>query len=140
MIKRLRFRFIRISVIALTLAMVFVVGAVNIANLINVRSELRDTLELICENEKKVQPPAPEKRTPTRSKHEKNMLNEANWFSVYLSGEGEILSINLSNMREPDEDTARMLAEKAFSADTEYGHAAAGEVFHRFRAEEQLRS
>jgi len=47
MIKQLQRRFIRIAVVALTVAMVLVVGIVNIANWISVRGELYDTLSLL---------------------------------------------------------------------------------------------
>ena len=48
MIKQLQRRFIRIAVVSLTVAMVLVVGIVNIANLISVRTELSDTLSLLA--------------------------------------------------------------------------------------------
>ena len=51
MIKQLQRRFIRIAVVSLTVAMVLVVGIVNIANLISVRKELSDTLSLLSQTE-----------------------------------------------------------------------------------------
>ena len=47
MIKQLQRRFIRIAVVTLTVAMVLVVGIVNVANWISVRGELYNTLSLI---------------------------------------------------------------------------------------------
>ena len=49
MIKQLQRRFIRIAVVALTVAMVLVISVVNIANWISVRGELSNTLHLISE-------------------------------------------------------------------------------------------
>ena len=49
MIKQLQRRFIRIAVVTLTVAMVLVVGIVNIANWISVRGELFNTLKLIAD-------------------------------------------------------------------------------------------
>ncbi len=49
MIKRLRLRFIRITMVTLTVAMVLVVGVVDLANWISVRQELTDTLHLLVE-------------------------------------------------------------------------------------------
>ena len=60
MIKKLQTKFIRIAVISLTVAMVLVVGIVNIANWISVRNELSDTLNLLTESEAF---PMPEFRT-----------------------------------------------------------------------------
>ena len=50
MIRQLQKRFIRIAVLALTIAMVLVVSIVNIANWISVRAELADTLNLLSVN------------------------------------------------------------------------------------------
>lgn len=50
MIRQLQKRFIRIAVLALTVAMVLVVSIVNIANWISVRAELADTLNLLSAN------------------------------------------------------------------------------------------
>ena len=49
MIKQLQRRFIRIAVVALTVAMVLVVGIVNVASWITVRGELYNTLSLITQ-------------------------------------------------------------------------------------------
>ena len=49
MIKQLQRRFIRIAVVTLTVAMVLVVGIVNVANWISVRGELYNTLNLIAD-------------------------------------------------------------------------------------------
>ena len=50
MIKQLQRRFIRIAVVTLTVAMVLVVGIVNVANWISVRGELYNTLSLNFNN------------------------------------------------------------------------------------------
>ena len=50
MIKQLQRRFIRIAVVTLTVAMVLVVGIVNVANWISVRGELFNTLNLIADS------------------------------------------------------------------------------------------
>ena len=47
MIKQLRTRFIRIAVVTLTVAMVLVIGIVNVANWISVYRELHGTLQLL---------------------------------------------------------------------------------------------
>ena len=48
MIQKLRKRFIRIAVLVLTLAMVLVLGIVNMANLNSVRNELSGTLSVLA--------------------------------------------------------------------------------------------
>ena len=50
MIRKLQNRFVRIAVLVLTAAMVTVVGIINTANLIIVRSELAGTVRELAEN------------------------------------------------------------------------------------------
>ncbi len=57
MIRKLQKRFILITVLALTVAMVLVVAVVNIANLISVRAELASTLSLLAMNDMPAVPP-----------------------------------------------------------------------------------
>ena len=58
MIRKLQKRFVKIAVLALTLAMVLVVVIVNAANLVSVRNELTGTLRLLAENIVPANPPA----------------------------------------------------------------------------------
>ena len=51
MIKKLQHRFIRITLLALTLAMVLAVAVVNVANLFAVRRELMNTVRLIADTD-----------------------------------------------------------------------------------------
>ena len=121
MIKKLQQRFIRIAVISLTVAMVLVVGIVNIANWISVRNELSDTLNLLAENETDIEeePAVPEAdRTAltgpeggdTRfrgpSRHFRNMMAESNWFSALVSEDGEVERIMLARIENLEEETA----------------------------------
>ena len=64
MIKQLQRRFIRIAVVTLTVAMVLVVGIVNVANWISVRGELYNTLNLIAETGLPEQPAGDPPATP----------------------------------------------------------------------------
>ena len=50
MIRQLQHRFIRIALIALTVAMVLVTGIVNLVNWLSVRNELIETLSYLVEN------------------------------------------------------------------------------------------
>ena len=135
MIKQLQQRFIRIAVISLTVAMVLVVGIVNIANWISVRKELSSTLNLLAENESDPETEAvltrteadqeeteqAEKRTerPSRdgennpfrgpSRHFRNMMAESNWFSAMVTDTGEIERVMLARIENLEEETAREL-------------------------------
>ena len=139
MIRKLRLRFTLIAAMALTLAMVLVVGAVNLANLLNVRRELKNTLSLIAENAQPGMTMGFGKDSPGRSRHERNMISEANWYTVYYSRSGEILNMNLSSMSEADEDSARKMAESA--RESKHSSGTLGELMFLKRYEgESLRS
>ena len=135
MIKQLQKRFIRIAVISLTVAMVLVVGIVNIANWISVRSELSDTLNLLAENdtEPEDQPetekpagteeqagtegnrtelPAPgqeDNRFRGPSRHFRNMMAESNWFSAIVLEDGTAERLMLARIENLEEDAAKEL-------------------------------
>ena len=123
MIKQLQRRFIRIAVVSLTVAMVLVVGIVNIANWISVRSELSGTLNLLAENnaEEEAERPAEGQRElpepdgegispfPGPSRHFRNMMAESNWFSAMVAESGEVERVMLARIENLDEETARGL-------------------------------
>ena len=127
MIKQLQKRFIRIAVVSLTVAMVLVVGIVNIANWISVRSELFNTLNLLAENEadlaadREERSEQKENRTdlhdlqekgvpfPGPSRHFRNMMAESNWFSALISDSGEVERVMLARIENLEEETAREL-------------------------------
>ena len=123
MIRQLQKRFIRISVISLTMAMVLVVGIVNVANWISVRNELFGTLNLLNENESEMEIvaeteerrdlPAPEEEIkspfPRPSRHFRNMMAESNWFSAMVSETGAVERVMLARIENLEEETAREL-------------------------------
>ena len=127
MIRQLQNRFIRIAAISLTVAMVLVVGIVNIANWISVRNELASTLNLLAENEaereERSETKTGENRTvqsrpeqavpfPGPSRHFRNMMAESNWFFALVSENGEIERTMLARVEELDEKTAGDLVQK----------------------------
>ena len=141
MIKKLQTKFIRIAVISLTVAMVLVVGIVNIANWISVRSELSDTLNLLAESEAFPMMPAvrteeesapaeeapaegePAEETKTEkeqawrrfnpSRHVRNMVSESSWFSGILTEDGGVNAILMDRMENLSEDDAKDLIREA---------------------------
>lgn len=135
MIRQLQKRFIRIAVISLTVAMVLVVGIVNIANWISVRSELSDTLNLLVENETDRLEAAgtdAERRTgqdgpqqvadagqtaeqqteelklpfPAPNRHFRNMMAESNWFTALVSENGDVERLMLARIENLEEAAA----------------------------------
>ncbi len=135
MIRKLQFRFIRIAMISLTVAMVLVVGIVNVANWISVRKELSDTLNLLAESEafpvpsvrsegksaSEAESPAAEEQKeeaqPRRpfgfSRHVRNMVSESSWFSALLAEDGSIDRVLMDRMENLSEEDAKELIREA---------------------------
>ena len=114
MIKKLQRRFIRIALVALTVAMVLVVGIVNAANWISVRGELAETIAFLSENEA-VPRDDIGRRMVGRNRHARNLVGESRWFSVSWDSSGTQRNVNLMNIPELDEQTATDLAAQAIS-------------------------
>ena len=143
MIRKLQRRFIRITVLTLTVAMVLVVAIVNFANLLSVRSELAGTLSLLAES---ADPPDPdgmndESKNPAdarkggpglpdgqknrfgdRNRHTRNMISESSWFFAFADKCGAIGTPVLTDMAEMDEDTARSLVQQALDSGKTAGY------------------
>ena len=115
MIKRLQRRFIRIAMIALSVAIVLVVSIVNLANWFSVRSELGETIALLAENSGVIGRGS-SRLMIGRSKHARNIMNESNWFSVYQDVSGQLHAIDLDLEDEPDEQLAAELAAQAIAS------------------------
>ena len=141
MIKKLQTKFIRIAVISLTVAMVLVVGIVNIANWVSVRNELSDTLNLLAESEAFPIPeilPENESASADRiqtenetaeagnirageenrrrfnpSRHVRNMVSESSWFSGLLDEDGGVSGVLMDRMDNLSEDDAKELIREA---------------------------
>ena len=149
MIKQLKRRFIRITVLTLAIAMVLVVAIVNVTNLISVRRELADTLELIADNAMPDMPmdgnPPPDdadgekgysrhsdenlsgpgylrNRLGDRSRHTRNMVLESSWFSAICDENGNVHTLDLAGMADTDEEAARSVAEQAFDSGKDSGY------------------
>ena len=116
MIKRLQRRFIRIAIIALTVAMALVVGIVNLFNWISVRNELQETLSFLAQNGGFSDQDGMGERMKGKNRHDRNLISESSWFSVTFDESGKLRSSNLSGMNEADEQTAADLARQALQS------------------------
>ena len=116
MIRQLQHRFIRIALIALTVAMVLVTGIVNLVNWLSVRNELMETLSYLVENGGTDARGGPGNRMMGKNKHARNTVSESKWFSVFLNADGSTHIINLDNAIDIDEDAASALASQALAS------------------------
>lgn len=117
MIRGIRRRFMRIAISVLALAMVLVAAIINGANWVNVRGELYETLGYLGEWSRGPQGPGRRGEMPGRrgspSRHVRNMVNEARFFSVSVGEDGGCAMCDASHVPEEDEDALVELATKA---------------------------
>ena len=114
MIGQLKKRFFRIALLALTLAMVLVTAVINITNWVNVRYELRETLETVAASEGSF--PGNQQPGFGKSRHMRGMLNEARTFTVTLSENGGGTLISQAREHELSESEAAALGKAAMSS------------------------
>ncbi len=120
MIKKLQRRFIRIALVALTVAMVLVAVIVNVANWISVRGEMTGTLSFLSENSAMTREDM-RGRMEGKNRHDRNLVSESSWFVVSYDDDGTRRNVNLVNMTEPDDELAVTLAAQALQSGRETG-------------------
>ncbi len=117
MIEKTRKRFIRIAVLALSLAMILVVTAINVANWIDVRNELWETLGFLS----RFSGPPPAEAADTwagQSRRRWGGLSEARYFSVMIRENGERrVNDHLKDDSYPGEDLLALADEAAKRAE-----------------------
>jgi len=121
MIRKLQKRFILIAVIALTAAMALVVGIVNIANYLSVRSELSSTLDFLSQNSTQddLERGLAGMRSMGRNRHARNLVSESRWFSVYEDRGGSLRVTRANDNAEDVIAEVLALAEKALASPAE---------------------
>ncbi|MCR5577490.1 MAG: HAMP domain-containing histidine kinase [Oscillospiraceae bacterium] len=129
MIQRVRKRFFRIAMLALIAAMLLVTAAANLANWINVRTELGETLDAVCMEGGK---PAMGGKggMDNRSRRMKGMLDEARYFTLRLSSDGELIeAVGPTRETELSDDELSGLTARALASGRESGFA--GDYLYR---------
>ena len=114
MIQKIRHRFIRIAVLALTLAMVLVTVVINTVNWANARAELQETLIYLAQNGGR---PARDGRGKgNRGRGFQNRLDEARFFSVYADDSGAVSMNDASRLDDYSADELAALAGQVLSS------------------------
>lgn len=114
MIQQVRKRFFRIAMLALTAAMLLVTAAANLANWINVRLELEETLRYISAQDEG-------EMFNHRSRHMKGVFSEARYFTVTVTEDGEVFLSNRHHELEFPEEFMDELIQKALASGREEG-------------------
>lgn len=118
MIQQVRKRFFRIAMLALTAAMLLVTAAANLANWINVRMELEETIQSIASAEHSGDHTG---LFRGRSRHMKGVLSEARFFTVTVEEDGTLCVSNPHGEQELEASDMEFLAQKALNSGREEG-------------------
>ena len=86
--KQIRQRFIKIALLALTLAMLLVAGVINAVHYVNTTSELKETLNYLVESE-------------NNNTHEKAYMTVTNYLARYELKQNVHYNIAVANRYEP---------------------------------------
>ena len=119
MIRTLQKRFFRIALLALTAAMLLVTAAANLANWIDVRAELFETLNAVSA-ENAGPGPGGKPQMDKGSRRMKGMLDEARYFTVRLTPDGEVMEL-IAQPREPELNDTDDLIARALASGKESG-------------------
>lgn len=131
MMKQIRLRFIKISLLALTLAMLLVAGAINAVHLVSTFREINTTLEYLVENENSISQNQQKKNgfqsnesnnTSAQQKnrknhnHMQNTLEESRYFVAVKSADGSLFLGQGSKESEYTESEMLSIAEEVFNS------------------------
>lgn len=98
MIKVLRKKFIRTAMLAVTVLLVLLLGAINLINLGMVRRDLKDTLQMVADRV---------------DKPDNDLVNTA-YFLVKIEENGEVVSVDVTHVTGVDEEQAASYALKIY--------------------------
>ena len=138
MMKQIRIRFIRIALLALTLAMLLVASAINVVHFIDTTNELNETLDYIVENEianvQKKQDKAVfqqgnddnsfalQKRENGNNHHMNTRLEESRYFIAIQNTDGELVLGAGSKETEYSQEELLEIAEDVLSSNADSGY------------------
>ena len=115
MIRRIRRRFIRIALLVLALAMVLLALVINVANWVNTRSELSQTLAYLTQSGEGFGYGKGLGGRGKRSRGFQNRLDESRFFSVYVSDGGELALSDTSRVADYDGGELLDIARRALA-------------------------
>lgn len=130
MVKKLQKKFVFTAMLAVTVLLLMMLGAINAANIVSVGKDIDRKLDIISENAlnpfggidfpesfRVMRGDAPEKN----GKNEYDTVMSSTFFTVAIDENGEITDIDLSRISSLDEESAKELAEKAVESGKESG-------------------
>lgn len=140
MMKQIRQRFIKIALLALTLAMLLVAGVINAVHYVNTSAELKETMNYIVENDNAAygktdsrngenhrgktasDDSVPQTRQKGNNHHMNTKVEESRYFIAIQSADGELFLGADSKETEYTDDELLTIANDVLSSDTLSGH------------------
>ena len=140
MMKQIRQRFIKIALLALTLAMLLVAGVINAVHYVNTSAELKETMNYIVENYNAAygktnsqngenhhgktasDDSVPQTRQKGNNHHMNTKVEESRYFIAIQSADGELFLGADSKETEYTDDELLTIANDVLSSDTLSGH------------------
>ena len=139
MIKKLKLKFIILSMTSLFVLLAVIVVGMNVINYTSVTKEADEILELMSKNKGtfpgvenapefpggEQMRPIPDKAQGGRLPHDMSPETpyESRYFSALISGSGEIIFVDMSNIAAIDESSAKEYADQALASKKENGFA-----------------
>lgn len=120
MIQVLQKKFVTTAMIAITVLILLLLGAINIANIVSVRNETDRTLHMIAGKNGKMDEahPVPDSAAPgfwmKPPKNDYDTFLSSNFFLVQFDGNGEVIGSDISRTSSVTKEEAEKLAVKAY--------------------------
>lgn len=116
-------KFVRTAMVAVTVLMLLMLGAINVANILMVDRQVEKNLTMIAENEGIIpSQPVPRPQEMGRGpKNEYDTFLASNFFVVRFDGAGRVVQLDISRVTSLTEDEAAQMALRAYDAENWQG-------------------
>ncbi len=124
MTKLLQMKFVKTAMIAISLLIILLLGAINIVNIIIVRNDIDKTLQLLTESQVEMNLPGvpPDSHIPNINPEGNNSrLLSYPYFIVRADNNENVIYVNVSHIQTVDENEAKELAEKVLKDEDTHG-------------------
>lgn len=117
MLKKLRIKFIIVSMVATLLVLTAIISFINIRNYVNINETADRTLQVLKDNDGRF--PMEKKEPPKGISPEAPY--ETRYFTVTFDSEGNVVAIDTKNIAAINDDVAKEYAEKLYAKNKEKG-------------------
>lgn len=125
MIRTLQKKFVITAMIAITALLLFLLGVINIANVIGMSNEANRTMQIILNNENGKEPPMQRPPAPQGGpKNEYDTLMSSNYFIARFDASGQMIYLDVSRTSAVSESQAKTLAESVYQGSNQHGETA----------------